>query len=65
MFVKDHFDKAFSCNCEPLEANLERAEFIVGNVPEGVRTVLDVGCGTGLLRELLRKNGIMNSGRKE
>lgn len=55
MSVKDHFDKAFSCSVEPLQADLERAEFIRAHVPEGVRTILDVGCGTGIITQVVAK----------
>lgn len=52
----------FSDGLEPNLFNLTKAqdahsELIIANIPEGVKTILDVGCGAGTLAEKLHKAG--------
>jgi len=51
--VKDHFDKLFSRDEEPPKADIERAEFIRAHIPKGVRTVLEVGSGSGIVTRVI------------
>jgi SAM-dependent methyltransferase len=55
MSVKDHFDVLFSREGEPTQADLNRAEFIVDHIPADVRTVLEVGSGSGVVTQAISR----------
>lgn len=56
MSVERQFDLAFSGESAPLEADLARAEFTAARVPVDARTMLDVGCGTGIVTSAVAKS---------
>lgn len=49
MSVEQQFDVAFERETAIQPADRDRAEYTVARIPDGVRTVLDVGCGTGVV----------------
>lgn len=55
MSVKEYFDKQFSSDSSQPQADVERAEFIRDNIPDGVRTILEVGCGNGFVTRVIAK----------
>lgn len=55
MSVEDYFNKQFSFGRPPLCADAERADFIKNNIPDEVRTVLEIGCGNGIVTRVIAK----------
>ncbi len=58
----DHLHYGYWKNIEPklvnlAEAQTKYAEFLTSNIPAGVKTILDVGCGTGQMAKLLTEKG--------
>ena len=47
MSVKDYFDQTFAEQQEITAADAQRAEFIRDHIPQGIRTILEVGAGSG------------------
>ena len=51
MDTRAYFEAAFSAEGAPLPGDVWRAEFTRDRIPPGVSSVLDVGCGTGLVAQ--------------
>jgi SAM-dependent methyltransferase len=50
--IEQQFDCAFAREQAPLPADVDRARLTVARIPAPVRTLLDVGCGTGVVTRL-------------
>ena len=47
--VKEYFNRMFAVQSEPTATDIDRAHVIANLIPADVKSVLDVGCGTGLV----------------
>lgn len=55
MDIKQYFEKHFSMDNEAAAYDIERAQFIVSRIPPCAETVLEVGCGDGLVTNFIAK----------
>lgn len=55
MSVEDYFNKQFSFGRTPLCADVERADFVNNNIPDKVRSILEIGCGDGIVTRVIAK----------